>query len=215
MTRPIYEPTPTRKDAYLDFQDQQLFRRPRPAAAAGGEVAYAVMEWTAGADIADDTKTIVSFAGTGEYWAEGYINDAGLALTPQPFALDFTLGTITFRCSGLYHAQFTVNWADTFPAGPSYLDTILEYFGDCPLTSPCGDWASSDVMFNNQDWMAQWQQSVGHVISVQDPDNDSWFRGSVIQKTGTGAKFLSGAALIVTRLADFDATTGEFFTSGT
>ena len=36
MTRPIYEPTPTRKDAYLDFQQQQLFRRPRPA--GGGEV---------------------------------------------------------------------------------------------------------------------------------------------------------------------------------
>jgi len=30
MTRPIYEPTLTRQDAYLDFQQQQLFRRPAP-----------------------------------------------------------------------------------------------------------------------------------------------------------------------------------------
>lgn len=31
MTRPIYEPNLTRADAYLDFQQQQLFRRPAPS----------------------------------------------------------------------------------------------------------------------------------------------------------------------------------------
>lgn len=30
MTRPIYEPTPARYDAYNDFGNQQLFRRPAP-----------------------------------------------------------------------------------------------------------------------------------------------------------------------------------------
>lgn len=32
MTRPIYEPTPARKDSYLEFQTDQLFRRPAPPA---------------------------------------------------------------------------------------------------------------------------------------------------------------------------------------
>lgn len=215
MTRPIYEPSLQRTDARLGYGNNQLFRRPSPTIGVG-DIPFAVMEWGAGADIADDTKTIVSFAGTGEYWDDGYINDPGLQMTTQPFAFDMGAGTITFRSSGLYHAQFSVNWADTFPSpGPSYLDTILEYFGNCPLTAPCGDWASSDVMFNNQDWMAQWQHSEALMISVEDPDNDSWFRGSVIQKSDGTPKFLSGAALIVCKLADFDADTGQFFTSGT
>lgn len=211
MTRPIYEPSTQRQIRGQGFTGDQLLRRPAPASSAGGAVAYAVMNWQDGGDIPDDSKTVINLAQTGASWTEGYINAEGLALTPQPFAFDFDAGTITFRCSGLYHAQFAVNWSDTFPAGPSYLDTILEYTGDCPLSTPCGDWASSDVMFNNQDWMQQWQQSVGHMVSVEDPDNDSFFRGSVIQKTGTGDKFLSGATLIVTRLADFDAGTGQFF----
>jgi hypothetical protein len=33
MTRPIYEPSLTKTDAYLDFQEQQLFRRPAPRTA--------------------------------------------------------------------------------------------------------------------------------------------------------------------------------------
>lgn len=35
MTRPIYEPTPARKDSYLEFWQDQLLRRPAPS---GGEL---------------------------------------------------------------------------------------------------------------------------------------------------------------------------------
>lgn len=36
MTRPIYEPTPARADAQLDFGQQQLFRRPAPVSIGTG-----------------------------------------------------------------------------------------------------------------------------------------------------------------------------------
>ncbi len=35
MTRPLYEPTPQRTDAYLNYQTEQLFRRPGVAPTAG------------------------------------------------------------------------------------------------------------------------------------------------------------------------------------
>ena len=174
-----------------------------------GDFPYAVMEFNNGVTIPDDSKTQLDGDIVGEDWSDGYINDAGLAMTPQPFDFDFHNGLITFRSSGLYHAQFSVNWSDTFPAGPSYLATILSYFGNAPLFAPAGDWMSTDVMFNNQDWMQNWPHATGHVISVADEDTDSSFAGAVIQKSG-GDKDLSSAALIVVKLASFDATTGSF-----
>lgn len=216
MTQPIQEPTLQRTDARLTWGQNQLFRRPAPGSGAQGENAYAAMWWPGGADIVDDSKTPISEGNTGVCWAEGYINDAGLALTPQPFSFDFCLGEIHFRSSGIYHAQFIANWADTFTPNPSVVGTILEYFGDCALTYPCGDWISTDFMYNNNDWQQYFVHATGHVIVDQNIAQDSSFRGAVIQKSDGNPKFLSAAALIVTRLGDFTGNDGgEYFISGT
>ena len=211
MTRPIYEPNPQRQGASLEFGQQQLYRRPaQPGAAGAGQLPTATMEWPGLATIADNAITTLNNANTGVDWQDGYINDEGLAMTPQPFDFDFTTGRITFRSSGLYHAQLEVNWAATFPTpGPSYLVTRLRYVGDCFLANGCGSWMSTDVMFNEQQWMAPWQTVTALIYSIQDPDNDSSIEGAVIQKSG-GGKDLSGAVLKIVRLCSLDPATGSF-----
>lgn len=60
MTRPIYEPSLPRQDAYLDFQQQQLFRRPAPVSAATA-VAWARFQRINDSDITvlNQTNTVV------------------------------------------------------------------------------------------------------------------------------------------------------------
>lgn len=207
MTRPIYEPSLQRTDARLAYGTQQLFRRPAPSSAGGGQLPYAVMEYTCEVTIPDDTKTLLNLAVTGCGWDDGYINQAGLDMTPSPFSFDFNAGKIFFSSSGLYHAELMVNWCDTFP-NPSYVATILDYFGNCPIGSNCGDWLSFDYMNSNQDFQQNWVFASGLWIHVQDNDADAYVRGAVGQVSG-GGRDICGASLIITKLSAYDAD-GEF-----
>jgi len=207
VTAPVFEPTPERTDAGLAYGDQQLFRRPAPISGSSLELPYAVMEWTAGGNVPDDAKTAIESIAP---WDDGYINQPGLDMLPQPFAFDFNNGKITFNSSGLYHAELMVQWADTFPAGPSYVFTILDYFGNCAVASNCGDWIDGSVLTNNQDWMQNWFHSDGLWIHVQDDANDSYVHAFVGQISDGNPKFLSGASLAIVKLSTFDPLTGEF-----
>lgn len=208
MSRPIQEPTTQRAVRGLGFSSDQLFRRPAPTSAGGGQLPYAVMEYTCSVAIPDNTKTILNLAVTGCGWDNGYINQAGLDMTPQPFAFDFDAGKITFRSSGLYHAELMVNWCDTFTAG-THVATILDYFGNCPIGSNCGDWINFDFVNNNQDFQQNWFFASALWISIEDADNDSFVRGIVGQVGTAAGADICGASLIITRLSPYDAD-GDF-----
>jgi len=207
MTTPVQEGTTSRDVSGLDYRTRQLARRPQVVSGTSSVPPYAVMEYTCSVTIPDDNKTILNEAITGCAWEDGYISEEGLAMTPQPFAFDFAAGKITFRSSGLYHAELMVNWCDTIP-NPTFVATILDYFGNCPIGSNCGDWMSFDYMSNNQDFQQNWVFASALWISIADEDTDSFVRGIVGQVSG-GPLDICGASLIITKLADYTGD-GEF-----
>jgi hypothetical protein len=172
------------------------------------------MEWTAGGDVPEDARTPIEDIDGGAPWDNGFINTAGLSFGFQPFAFDFVEGRITWRGAGLFHAMLNVQWADSFP-DDSTVFTILEFFGNCPIGSNCGDYITTGYISNNQDWQQQWYTSSALWLVSLDDEDDAWVAGSVGQISDGADKFLSGAALTIVQLADFDPDAGEFFISAT
>lgn len=72
MTRPIYEPTPPRMDAYLDFQQQQLFRRPAPVAGACTIEYFRAAKALTSVTVAGASQVIVDWD-TWEYCSEVFL----------------------------------------------------------------------------------------------------------------------------------------------
>lgn len=208
MTRPIYEPSQTRADAFLDYQQKQLFRRPAPHSTSGG-LAYAYAEWLTGGDVPNNSEVNPADLDGGTPYDQCYINPEGLALTEQPMSVDLVNGSIEWCSPGLYLAQFVVIWADTWVA-PQFVMTKLNLLGNSVSTANCCSWASRDYIHN--DWQVANYEATGMFVVPLPADCNANFNGiygTVAQKSGSD-KFLSSAALIVTKLAEFDPDTGQF-----
>jgi len=98
MTRPIYEPNLTRTDAYLDYQQQQLYRRPMPTTCPC-PVEWALVQDASSDTINNNTLTTVTF--------ESY------AIASSATAIQINTATIPFKLveAGWYHFWVDVEWS--------------------------------------------------------------------------------------------------------
>lgn len=104
MTRPIYEPTLTRQDAYLDFQQQQLFRRPAPVSQAG------TMPWARIVrQFADSNQVIGNNSFTEIDMTASYNVGAGES-GDGVFLVDLTDNTIEVLVAGVVMVRALANW---------------------------------------------------------------------------------------------------------
>lgn len=109
MTRPIYEPSLPRADAYLDFQQQQLFRRPAPTSN--------VFEW--GLAIFTTNQTVTTGFGSALQpdWDEVYVPSGQTLIEVNPNFSSAPNQPFQINRSGVYalstRQQFTdIDWTD-------------------------------------------------------------------------------------------------------
>jgi hypothetical protein len=125
VTRPVYEPTPSRWSAALDYGSQQLFRRPAPR--TGAENSYAYLDWDASGNVTSGTLTNPTSI---DDYSEGFVSDPDNA----GFAVDLTSGCISWTTPGEYIAIGWVLWNDTFTAGKS-VAAVIDQGNSCTFAS--------------------------------------------------------------------------------
>lgn len=173
----------------------------------GLKLPFAYMNWTDGGDVPTGAKMNPADLTGGTPYVDGFISAAGLAMTPAPFVLDFEAGIITFASDGLYLAQFTAQWADTWAAGTRVYTSVL-YQGDGP--GPVGNFDVREPITNDTD---ETNNTANGLFVSNDADQGFPFNiaGIVMQESGSD-KFLTGATLQIVRLETYSLTDGVFFT---
>lgn len=193
----------------MAYARDQIFRRPAPTSAAGN-LPYAYMEWLEGEDVSNDAELNPADLAGGTPYDQCYINPEGLAMEPMGFSADLVDGVINWCSPGLYIAQFVVIWADSGWPNPSFVQTSLEFIGASVSLGNCCAWGSRDYI--HDDWQTDLFEATGMLVADDENDCDitpQGIQGKVWQKSGTD-KFLSQAALIICRLAEFDNDSGSF-----
>ena len=154
MTRPIYEPTPSRTDAYLGFGQDQLFRRPAPTPdTAGGANPWIVIFGGAASPT------------TGTWWPVPFENvayDPALVTLGDIFDLTITdtgdpgndRYEIITKVKGVYRAELVTQWDEVTTDGSNTYGYAVQnlFFGGLPnslLFPPEAHRGSADWPKNN------------------------------------------------------------------
>lgn len=193
MSAPIGRETPARKTTTQHRKIEALARRPAPAESIAGELPWAYLGWTVGADITSGAWTDPGDV-SGDW--ESFENDAGASL----FSHSLTGGTLTAGSAGLYHAHAIASWTDT-PAAGSLGLRILPAAAGNPVANPTSEaWADATRVLTDGAIGAMTHDSF-HAVSA----SSVTFSALVFQNTGA-ALFLNFLVLYVVKLATVTGT---------
>ena len=205
MTHPVQEPSTQRQVGGLDWRTRQLARRPWPPVEASS-MPMCYFNWAEGGEVQTGFPQNPADLGGGTPYSDGWINNAGLTMTPEPFFFDEVDGSIGFASDGLYLAQFTAQWADTWAAG-TRVYCSMRFQGTGP--SAVGNFDVREPITNDTDETNNHSTAIFFQSDASQGQPD-FISGLVMQESGSN-KDLVGATLMVVRLQAYDIDDGEFF----